>query len=339
MAIQKSNGKPSTSSPDTISTPSLELFDFSTKICYSEDEEHQYSSSSLNDALPRAVKLFADSSLLNAGADLLQNAAKRLDDVNNKASCNLSVKLTYGVQNLNPSMAQYAKGFPFARGGGVNQILPSVFSVTFCPPHNLESVSQQTTWESLSFDLGFTVQKSESLNKAFVASLDKNSPAAIVGIVPTDIIKFAFTHTLSSPFRCKPVLEKLGSVSLLTYDSSDLSSPIAVYHPPDIESAQAAEYAMECTLDGAETTFNEFLDLFPFDVTVPLWNESPATFHADDDPILYPVTIVFEKGTYKEDIFISLEEAVDRSSDQTLSQFFTYLSRFPCLQLQDPTMR
>jgi hypothetical protein len=315
------------------------LFNFPTKNWYSNEEKRHppssSSSSSSSAGLPRPVKLFVDSSLLNNGADFLQTAAVRLDEFNNKANCNLSAKLTYGVQNLNPTVAQYAKGFPFIRGGAVNQILPNVFSVTFCPPHNLESVSQNTIWESLSFDLGFTVQKSESRNKAFVASLDKNSPAAIVGIVPTDIIKFAFTHTLSSPFRCKPVLEKLGSVSLLTYDSSDSASPVAVYHPPDIESAQAAEYAMECTLNGAETTFNEFLALFPFDVTVPLWNESPATFHADEDPILYPVTIVFEKGTYEEDVYNMLEETMDGTSDQALSQIITsYLSGFPCLQLQ-----
>jgi hypothetical protein len=230
-------------------------------------------------------------------------------------------------------MAQYAKGFPFVQE---SQILPNVFSATLCPPHNLEAVPHHTMLESLSFDLGFTVQKTERHNKAFEASLDKNSPAAIVGIKPTDIIKFAFIHTLSSPFCNKPVLHKLGSVSLLTYDSLDSSSPVAVYHPPDIESAEAASYAMECVVHGAETNFDEFLMLFPFDLTTPLWNESPATFHHNEDPILYPVTIVFERPTSDED-FIHIDE-VTENADQALSQVLTYFGGFPCLKLQGSTL-
>ncbi len=331
MEFQNSGGTPSTLSADKIGSQSLEMFNFGMKTFVSNEERlHSLSSSSAAAAgvdFSRPVKLFVDSSLLNGGADLLQTVAQRLSDFNNKDDCNVGAKVTYGVQNLNPTVAQYAKGFPFIRDGGVIHFSPNVFSVTFCPPHNLES-----EWESLSFDLGFSVQKSESHNKAFVAYLDKSSPAAIVGIAPSDIIKFAFTHTLSSPFRYKHAPEKMGSVTLLTNGISDSAIPVAVYHSSDVESAQAAEYAMECTLNGAETTFNEFLALFPFDVTMPLWNESPATFHGYDDPILYPVTIVFEKGTYKEDVFLMLEEVVDCSSDQALSQFFTYLSRFPCLQ-------
>jgi hypothetical protein len=308
------------------------MFNFRTKTFFSNEEKlYSLSSAGAGADFPRQVKLFVDSSLLNGGTDLLQTAKESLGYFNNKANCNLGAKVTYGVQNLNPRVAQYAKEFPFIRDKGVIHYSPNVFSVTFCPPHNLES-----EWESLSFDLGFSVQKSESHNKAFVASLDKNSPAAIVGIVPNDIIKFAFTHTLSSSFRCELVPEKMGSVSLLTIGISDSATPVAVYHPSDDESAKAAEYAMECTFNGAETTFDEFLALFPFDVTMPLWNESPATFHAYDDPILYPVTMVFEKVICKEDDIFSLEEVVDCSSDQALSQFFTYLSRFPCLQLEDP---
>ena len=236
-----------------------------------------------------------ESSLLLSGADL-NSAVKHTPTTpnwNDKLfGSTTSTSLSYGIQNINATTAQYVQGFPFVKSG---QEMPNIFSVTLCPPHDLETFSPEAV-ETISFDLGFTVSRSsEGRSCAVVAEVVKNSPAAIVGIKVSDRIKFAVAHTLSSPFR-KP-FPKLGSVSLLTYDSSFDSLPaIAVYHSSEVESVEAAEYALARIRQGAETTFQEFRSFFPFDVATPLSAHRPAIFKDNEDPILFPVTVVFERS-------------------------------------------
>jgi len=269
------------------------------------------------------MKLFIELSLLTRGLDLHDAISHYYNCHDKILAANTGAKLTYGVQNINATTAQYAKGFPFVKGQNPSS---KVFTLTLCPPHDLESVSQNFV-ENLSFDLGFTVLKSEKRNAAFVASVAKNSPAAIAGVLPTDIIKFAFAHTLTSPFR-KPI-PKFGSVSLLTCDSSDSSPAIAVYHAPEVETIEAAAYAMKCIDAGSEISFDCFRRLFPFDVSVPLRAYSPASFNSDEDPILYPVTVVFERSSSDDD-FLPFDEVTEHA-DQALSQVLTFFGRFPCV--------
>lgn len=282
--------------------------------CPSNEKHYQLLGASSDEFSPLegTTELLFESSLLTSGADLRSMVAKHVGSLNQKyPSSPKAIRLTYGVQNINATSAQYPQGFPFVRGG---HTFTDIFSVTLCPPHNIEFALSET----VEFDLGFTVLKSERLNSAVVDSVAKNSPAAIVGVRPSDRIKFAFAHTLTSPFRTSAF--RFGSVSLLTNESFDLSMPYAVYHAPEVESAQAAEYAMACINEGDTTTFEEFKGLFPFDVTKPLGMHSPTTFKVGDDPILYPVTVVFERSTSDEFLMIDdVLEDVTQTADHVLT--------------------
>ena len=271
-----------------------------------------------------ATKLFLDSSLLRAGQVDLETAVKSLRGFHEKPSAFAGTveresRLTYGIQNA--ATLQYTKGFPFVKG---KHTTSNIFSVTLCPPHDLEAVSPGIV-KNLSFDLGFSVIKTEKDNRAVVLFVAKNSPAALVGIQPMDTVKFAFTHTLSSPFRSKTQsLPAFGSVSLI----SDSKPAIAVYHVPELESMEAAEYAMNCVIDGAQTTFDEFAKLFPFDVTKSVYAHKPAQFELDEDPILYPVTVVFQRSSSGAEFgFDDVRENVD----DALSKVLSFLGILPCV--------
>lgn len=268
--------------------------------------------------LEGTTELLLESSLLHSGVDLRNVVANHVESLNQERPSNPTpIRLTYGVQNINPTAAQYLQGFPFVRERHLARL--DIFTVTLCPPHNVEFAVSDT----VEFDLGFTVFKSERHNCAVVDSVARNSPAAIVGVRPTDRIKFAFSHTLSSPFRSSSV-SKFGSVTLLTSESEDICPPYAVYHAPEVESAQAAEYALSCIHEGYTTTFEEFQSFFPFDISKPLSMQSPTIYKVGDDPILYPVTVVFERGVSGEfrdmnDVF----EDVTKSADRVLSSMFS----------------
>jgi hypothetical protein len=299
-----------------------------------------YTSSDVFSSEDVTMELLIESSLLTSGIDVKSAVINHGQDFYQKCeSPPAATRLTYGVQNINARTAQYVQGFPFVRGESGFPFVkekssnPNIFSITLCPPHNLESV----TPDNVEFDLGFRVLKSEKDNTAFVASVARHSPAAIVGIRPSDKIRFAFAHTLSSPFRAST--SKFGSVSLLTHDSLDLSTSFAVYHAPEVESVQAAEYAMACFGDGATTTFEEFNLLFPFDVTKPLGAHSPASFKVGQDPILYPITVVFERSDSKsEDSSVIIDEVfgeVSESAEQVLGRVLSCFGGSQCV-LQSP---
>jgi hypothetical protein len=156
-----------------------------------------------------------------------------------------------------------------------------------CPPHDIECDSSSSP-KSMSFDLGFTVM--ERNNQAYVMSVAKFSPAMVAGIKPFYKIKFAFEQTLTSPFRVSGEAPTHGSVSFLSSSVPE----IAVYHASEQESKEAAEYALKCVQNGQEISFRSFCDMFPFDITKSSYCYKPALFGNDQDPILYPVTIVFE---------------------------------------------
>lgn len=270
-----------------------------------------------------------ESSLLLSGADL-NSTVKHTPNLNEKLfGSTTSTSLSYGIQNINATTAQYVQGFPFVKSG---QEMPNIFSVTLCPPHDLESFSPEAV-ETISFDLGFTVSKSsEGRSCAVVAEVVKNSPAAIVGIRSSDRIKFAVAHTLSSPFR-KP-FPKLGSVSLLTYDSSFDSLPaIAVYHGSEVEAVEAADYALARICKGAETTFEEFRSFFPFDVATPLSAHRPAVFEDNEDPILFPVTVVFERSKIDGDFLMQSDsfDNVKEQPDEGIWKIFSCLGNSQCV--------
>jgi hypothetical protein len=270
-------------------------------------------------SLEGTTELLLESSLLQSGVDLRNVVANHVESLNQeRPSSPTPIRLTYGVQNINPTAAQYPQGFPFVRERHLARL--DIFTVTLCPPHNVEFALSDT----VEFDLGFTVFKSERYNCAVVDSVARSSPAAIVGVRPTDRIKFAFSHTLSSPFRTS--VSKFGSVTLLTNESDDIFPPYAVYHAPEVESAQAAEYALSCLHEGNTTTFEEFTSFFPFDITKPLSMQSPTIYKVGDDPILYPVTVVFERGVSGEfmdmnDVFEDVTKSADRVLSSMLSCF------------------
>lgn len=219
-------------------------------------------------------------------------------------------RYTYGVQNS--TSLQYSKGFPFVKQPKFSRELAPPISchcpspdatdavfvetairplvLTMCPPHDIECDSLGSP-KSISFDLGFTVMEKD--NRAYVMSVAKSSPAMVAGIKPFYKIKYAFEQNLTSPFRVSGEGPSHGSISFL-YSSVP---EIAVYHPSEQESKEAAEYALHCVQNGEEITFRHFCDMFPFDVAKSSYCYKPARFANAKDPILYPVTIVFEQNS------------------------------------------
>jgi hypothetical protein len=217
---------------------------------------------------------------------------------------------TYGVQNA--ASQQYSKGFPFvkrtqfsngirpplschctspdAEGAIYMDATTSPLVLTMCPPHDTE-IDGSNSPKNMSFDLGFTVM--ERNNRAYVMSVAKSSPAMVAGIKPFYKIKFAFEQNLTASFRVSGEGPNRGSVSFLSSSVPD----IAVYHPTEQESREAADYALKCVQNGEEISFQSFCDMFPFDITKSSYCYKPAIFGNAKDPILYPVTIVFEANS------------------------------------------
>ena len=243
---------------------------------------------------------------------------------------------TYGVQNA--ASHQYCKGFPFVKQHTLlssrlsligapfhcncaspkseqNELvstgaeLQQLLVLTLCPPHNMEcdaAPDDIISPRGMSFDLGFTVM--EKNNEAYVMSVAQSSPAMVAGVRPLYKVKFAFEQTLSSPFHFSDeAASTFGSVSFL----SSTAPEIAVCHPSEHESKEAAEYALECARNGQQTSFLSFVKMFPFDVTKPFHCYKPAIFEGDKDPILYPVTIVFEKNSMNPKRIQQEEETTD----------------------------
>jgi len=255
-------------------------------------------------------------------------------------------RMTYGV--LNCSGQRFLPGFPFrpkeyreeeacvapscADKGPRSKIIPptKVFPVTFCPPHDLELILPNLI-EHLSFDLGFTVMEADGV--AYVASVMRNSPAELAGVRALDTIIFAFEHSLSSSFHNNKLSPSDKPSSATISVISPVEPILAVYHPTERESSLAAEYALDCAKKGSCTSFDNFCDLFVFDVTKPMYAHKPFVFEGRDEPVLYPVTIVFERGGGPGQVFnINLDgvkKTVDEALNNNINPFFKYA--FNCL--------
>ena len=292
------------------------------------------------------MKLFLDCSLFPEDRPIdLVSVARKLSFSNEKSSddsaaAEREARLTYGIQNA--ASQQYVRGFPFVRENnlqpsapklpcssrnsavnGIDDEAESLLVLTLCPPHDIEAVSPGDL-KYLSFDLGFTIM--EKNNRAYVMSVAKHSPAMLAGVQPFDRIKFAFAHTLSSPFRIQAQSSSSsGSISFLV----EPEPAMAVYHASENESKEAAEYALSCVRNGQQTSFDGFTDLFPFDIMKSTHSHKPAQFTDDDDPILYPTTIVFERNSTHPDF---LDDEVKKNVDDMLVTVFPFLKFIFCLQ-------
>jgi hypothetical protein len=259
-------------------------------------------------------------------------------------------RLTYGV--LNCSGHRFLRGFPFLphlsehkqhqpctppacnEKSGRTAIKPPstrIFPVTFCPPHDLELV-MPSALKYLSVDLGFTVV--ERGRFTYVSSVTTNSPAELAGVQALDTIKFAFEHSLSSSFHNQALTpsEKLSSASISVI--SHLEPMLAVYHPTERESELAADYALECVKNGRETDYPDFCDMFVFDVTKSRYAHKPISFEGREEPVLYPVTIVFERGGGSSGAFNLDLNDVRKTVDDTYSKINPFLKyAFTCLDV------
>ena len=72
---------------------------------------------------------------------------------------------------------------------------------------------------------------------------------------------------------------------------------VAVYYPLEQESIEVAKYAINCVKNGQNTMSDDFIKLFPSDIMKSAFSYTRAQFTNNDDPILYPVTIVFERNS------------------------------------------
>ena len=103
----------------------------------------------------------------------------------------------------------------------------------------------------------------------------------------------------------------------------------AVYHAPEVEAAQAVEYALSFLHEGNTTTFEEFSSFFPFDITKPLSMHSPTIYKVGDDPILYPVTVIFERGISGKFIDMNvIFKDVTKSADCVISSMLSCFGGF-----------
>lgn len=240
-----------------------------------------------------ATFLFADRSLLKGDGRIKSIIS---DSVTLEEEGKGAV-LLYGVQNVshdeakkNPSSCQYL-GYDLAMMG--HEAKSSLLILTFCPPPEVELSSPQSA-KFISFDLGFSVM--EINNHAYVASCVENSPAMRVGVRRHFKIKYAFSHALSSVFRYQVDELCFSSVGPITF-LVNAHPEVAVYHVGEQESRAAAAYALSCVENGYRTNFQSFIAMFPFDMTKPPDSYKPAMFSEGQDPILYPITVVFETET------------------------------------------
>jgi hypothetical protein len=276
--------------PPITETPSTE------KTCTSSSGASAlYDDESLDESLLSefATHLFADRSLFNGDGRIKGIISDSLTIEGEEKGA----VLLYGVQNLshdedkkNPLSCQYL-GYDLALTD--HEEKSSLLVLTFCPPTEVELSSPHRA-EFISFDLGFSVM--ELNNHAYVASLLENSPAMRVGVRQLFKIKYAFSHTLSSYFRNQVddlSLSFIGSITFLLNSHPE----VAVYHVGEQETRAAAAYALSCVENGCRTTFQSFIAMFPFDITKPPDSYKPAKFVQGQDPILYPITVVFEKET------------------------------------------
>jgi len=88
------------------------------------------------------------------------------------------------------------------------------------------------------FDLGMTFI--EVNNRAYVKSVTPDCEAALAGVQPRDVVQFAFVHT---------------DVKISAEDTAS------------DQDDRAAQYALEEERKGERTTFEQFSDMFPFDIT------------------------------------------------------------------------
>lgn len=91
-----------------------------------------------------------------------------------------------------------------------------------------------------SFDLGMTFI--EVNNRAYVKSVTPDSEAALAGVQPRDVVQFAFVHT---------------DVKISAEDTAS------------DQDDRAAQFALEEERKGERTNFEQFCDMFPFDITSP----------------------------------------------------------------------
>jgi hypothetical protein len=260
-----------------------------------------------------AMQLFADWSIFAADGTINNIRSGDLP-LGEEEEEGVALILMYGVQNY--SIDQYSQGFQFSKGSSIQsaKMLPchslgyetlltdqgtesSYLVLTFCPPHEVEMSSPRSA-NFISFDLGFSVI--DINNQAYVVSLVENSPAMRVGVCLFYKIKFAFAHTLSSHFRNHIddiSLSSLGPISFLFESHPD----VAVYHVGEQESRAAAAYAISCVQNGQSTSFQSFIAMFPFDITKPPDSYKPAEFVHGQEPILYPITVVFETKVDQKD--------------------------------------
>ena len=253
------------------------------------------------------TELFSDWSLFHGDGKI----NIKISPSDDQSSAGHEVVFTYGVQNS--ASYQYSQGFPFcpinerrdmqaidefypwpSRSLTTNKRLhdhheaqeSSLLVLTLCPPHDIEWTPPDIA-KFMSFDLGFSVM--EKNNQACIESVVKNSLLMRFGVRPLYKIMLAFEDTLSSLFHSYAyefsVSSCLGPISFLTESHPD----VALYYSGEQESRAAAAYAMSCVRNGYETTYESFLDMFPFDIRETADSYKPAEFSPDQDPILYLV--------------------------------------------------
>ena len=96
---------------------------------------------------------------------------------------------------------------------------------------------------------------------------------------------------------------------------------------------EAADYALARICKGAETTFEEFRSFFPFDVATPLSAHRPAVFEDNEDPILFPVTVVFERSKIDGDFLMQSDsfDNVKEQPDEGIWKIFSCLGNSQCV--------